>query len=75
MHRFSKTRSVTRASKHKRESPNNRTPEENAGKTQYTACVRHCENPSVLLPHEEKGSAMLRSSSRIVSHTPEQQVK
>jgi len=36
------------------------------------------ENPAARLPHEEKGSAMLQSivqSSRIVSHSPKQQVK
>ncbi|MDO8724810.1 MAG: hypothetical protein Q7J35_01920 [Candidatus Methanoperedens sp.] len=41
----SSAESVTRASKQKKESQNNRTPEENAGKTQYTACVHMVKIP------------------------------
>ncbi len=43
----SSTGSMTRASKHKKESQNNRTPEENARgkKTQTTACVRRVKIP------------------------------
>jgi hypothetical protein len=50
-----------RASKHKRESITNRTPEENAGKTQYTACVRHGLKSlhTVLLPCEENGKCSI----------------